>query len=132
MEASSPQTEVLDDVEDLHRLLDVADFGLLRDDQVDVHVGVNEVAVRAALHGPFDPHEAVFLRTGRADRSASSPGSSSQRSALLVSPTPQQSSILLLFGATQQENLDFWMGEGAGEARLEGAELGHHVSEMSG
>lgn len=71
MEASSPQTEVLDDVEDLHWLLDVADFGLFRDDQVDVHVGVDEVAVGAALHGPFDPHEAVFLGTGRADRSAS-------------------------------------------------------------
>lgn len=48
-------------VKDLHRFLDVADLGLLRDDQVDVHVGVDEVPVGAALHGAFDPHEAVFL-----------------------------------------------------------------------
>lgn len=64
VEAPPPQAEVLDDVEDLHGLLDVADLRLLRDDEVDVHVGVDEVPVGAALHGALDAHQAVLLRGG--------------------------------------------------------------------
>jgi len=56
------QAEVLDDVEDLHGLLHVAHLRLLGDDQVDVHVGVDEVSVGAPAHRAFDPHEAVFLQ----------------------------------------------------------------------
>lgn len=57
---------MLNDVEDLHRFLDVANLGLLGDDEVDVHVGVDEVAVGAAAHGALDAHEAVLLQTHRA------------------------------------------------------------------
>ena len=65
MEPPSAQAEVLDDVEDLHGLLDVAHLRLLRDDQVDVHVGVDEVPVGAASDRAFDPHQTVFLEMGQ-------------------------------------------------------------------
>lgn len=54
---------MFNDVKNLYRLFYVADFRLFRDNQVDVDVGVDEVAVSAALDGPFDPHEAVFLQS---------------------------------------------------------------------
>lgn len=53
---------MLNDVEDLHGFLDVADLGLLSDDEVDVHVGVDEIPVGAAAHGALDAHQAVLLR----------------------------------------------------------------------
>lgn len=61
MQPPAAQTEMLDDVEDLHRLFHISHLRLLGDDQVNVHVGVDEVAVDAPAHRPFDPHEAVFL-----------------------------------------------------------------------
>lgn len=57
---------MLDDVEDLHGFLDVADLGLLGDDEVDVDVGVDEIPVGAAAHGALDAHEAVLLQAHRA------------------------------------------------------------------
>lgn len=61
MEASESEAEVLDDVKNLHWLLDVAHLRLLCDDQVNVHVGVNEVAICAAPHRAFNTHQAVLL-----------------------------------------------------------------------
>lgn len=62
----SPEAEMLNDVENLHGFLDVANFRLLSDDEVDVNVGVDEVPVGAAAHGALDAHEAVLLHTHRA------------------------------------------------------------------
>lgn len=61
MQPPAAQAEMLDDVEDLDRLLHVAHLRLLGDDQVDVHVGMDEVAVGATTHRAFDSHETVFL-----------------------------------------------------------------------
>lgn len=57
----SPEAEMLNNVKNLHGFLYVADFRLLSDDEVDVNVGVDEVAVGAAAHGALDAHEAVLL-----------------------------------------------------------------------
>lgn len=62
VEAPEPEAEVLDDVENLHRLLDVAHLRLLGDDQIDIHVGVDEVAVCAAPHRALNTHQAVLLK----------------------------------------------------------------------
>lgn len=62
METPESEAEVLDDVENLHRLLDVAHLRLLCDDQVDVHVGVDEFAVCAAPNRALNTHQAVLLK----------------------------------------------------------------------
>lgn len=62
MEASESEAEVLDDVENLHRFLDVAHLRLLGDDQIDVHVSVDEVAVCAAPHRALYTHQAMLLK----------------------------------------------------------------------
>lgn len=56
------QAEVFDDVKDLHRFLYVSHLWLLSDNQVDVHVGVDEVAISAPPHCPLDSHQAVLLQ----------------------------------------------------------------------
>lgn len=55
------QAEAFDDVLDLGRLARAGHGLLLRDDDVRVHVGVYEVAVRATFDRAFDSHQAVFL-----------------------------------------------------------------------
>ena len=50
------QTEMLNDVEDLHRLLHITHLGLLSDDQIDVHIGMDEVTVSAPPHCSFNSH----------------------------------------------------------------------------
>lgn len=82
MQAPSTQTEVLDDVKDFLRLLNISKLVLLGNDQIDIHVRVNKVAVSASTNRPFDsanqkmktsldfnyifklhlPHQAMFLR----------------------------------------------------------------------
>lgn len=61
VQTSPAQAEVLDDVENLFGLLDSAEFGLFRDDEIDVDVGVDEVAVCAAPHGALNTHQTVLL-----------------------------------------------------------------------
>lgn len=65
VEPPPPKAEMLNDVEDLHRFLYVANFRLLGDDEVDVDVGVDEVPIGAAAHGALDAHEAVLLQAHR-------------------------------------------------------------------
>lgn len=55
------QAEMFHDVEDLFRLLDAAELWFLRDDEVDVYVGMDEVPIRASSHGTLDAHQTVFL-----------------------------------------------------------------------
>lgn len=62
MESSSSQTKVFDDVEDLTRLVLIPDRRFLRNDEVDVDVGMDEVTVCGSADRAFDPHEAVFFR----------------------------------------------------------------------
>lgn len=50
------QTEMLNDVEDLHGLLYVPHLGLLSDDQVDVYIGMDEVSISTPAHCSFDSH----------------------------------------------------------------------------
>jgi len=52
----------LDDVEDLLGLVGPSVARLLRDYQVDVDVGVDEVAVERAAHCSLDAHQAVLLQ----------------------------------------------------------------------
>ena len=57
----SAQAEVFDDVEDLDGFLRAAIGLILVDDQVYVNVGMDEVAIRAALHCAFNAHQTMFL-----------------------------------------------------------------------
>lgn len=52
---------MLYNVKDFDGLLQTAEL-FLRDDQVNVHVCMNEVAVRRSSHRAFDPDQAVVLR----------------------------------------------------------------------
>lgn len=61
VQTATAQAEVFNDVEYLLGLLDTAKLGLFRDDQVDVDVGVYEVAVGASAYSALDAHQAVFL-----------------------------------------------------------------------
>lgn len=62
MQPSPTQAEVLDYMEDFHRLLETSVLVLLRNDQIYVDVGVYKVAVRGPSHRPLDAHQAVLLR----------------------------------------------------------------------
>lgn len=61
MQSPATQTEMLDDVEDLYRFLYISHLRFLCDDQVNVHVGMNEVTVSTPTHRSLDSHQAVFL-----------------------------------------------------------------------
>lgn len=61
MQAPPAQAKVLDDVEDLDGLLHVAELLLLRYDEIDVDVGMDEVAVGGAAHRALDAHQAVLF-----------------------------------------------------------------------
>lgn len=61
VQTATAQAEVFDDVEYLLGLLDTAKLGLFRDDQIDVDVGVYEVAVGASAYSALDAHQAVFF-----------------------------------------------------------------------
>jgi hypothetical protein len=45
MQALVSQAKVVDDVKDLQWLLNIAELVLLRDDKVDIHICVNEIAL---------------------------------------------------------------------------------------
>lgn len=59
------QTEVFNDVEDLYRLLHISHLRLLSDDQVNVHIGMDEVSISAPTYCPFNSHQTVFLEEMR-------------------------------------------------------------------
>ena len=61
VQSSPAQTEVLGYVEHLHWLVQAANLGLLVNNEIDVHVGVDEVAVSGPAHGALDAHQAVLL-----------------------------------------------------------------------
>lgn len=54
---------MFDDVKDLLRLLDVAKLVLFRDDEINIDVGMNEIAVGGSSNSPLDAHQAVFFCT---------------------------------------------------------------------
>lgn len=56
MQTSAAQTEVLNDVKDLHRLLYISHLGLLCDDQVNVYICMDEITIDTSTHSPFDSH----------------------------------------------------------------------------
>lgn len=61
MQTSSAQAEMLDDVENLDWFVVVAERLLLRNDQIDVDVCVDKVAVGGPPDGALDAHQAVLL-----------------------------------------------------------------------
>lgn len=61
VQSPPPQAKVLYNVKDFDGLLQAPEL-FLRDDQVNVHVCMNEVAVRRSSHRAFDPDQAVVLR----------------------------------------------------------------------
>lgn len=56
MQPPATQTEMFDNVEDLHRLLHISHLRLLSDDQVNVYVCMDEVTVGTSAHCSFDSH----------------------------------------------------------------------------
>lgn len=56
MQPSAAQTEVFNDVKDLNRLLYISHLGLLCDDQVNIDVCVDEIAIDTSAHSSFDSH----------------------------------------------------------------------------
>lgn len=61
MQTSPSQTEVFNDMKDFNGLLKTAEFFFLRNDEVDVNVGVYEVAIARPANSTLDAHEAVLL-----------------------------------------------------------------------
>lgn len=61
VQPSTTQAEMLNDVENLHWLLNIAHLWLLCNDQVNIHISVNEIAICAASNSAFDTHQAVLL-----------------------------------------------------------------------
>ena len=53
---------MFDDVEYFNRFIQRTGASFLSDDEIDVHIGVDKIAVSAAPHGAFDAHEAMFLK----------------------------------------------------------------------
>lgn len=49
------------DMKYLNRFLRAAKLWVLRNDQVNIHVGMYEVAIHGPSDRPFDAHEAMFL-----------------------------------------------------------------------
>jgi len=61
MQTSSTQAEVLDDVKNLDGLLKAAELLFLRDDQINVHIGMDKITVGGAANSSLDPHQAVLF-----------------------------------------------------------------------
>lgn len=56
MQPSAAQTEVFDDVKDLHRLLYISHLRLLCDDQVNIYICMDEITIDTSAHSSFDSH----------------------------------------------------------------------------
>ena len=65
MKSSSPKTEVLSYVEHLNGLVQAPGLGLLVYDQVNIHIGMDEVSVCGPPDSPLDAHQAVLLGPGQ-------------------------------------------------------------------
>jgi len=61
MQTSSTQAEVLDDVKDLDGLLKAAELLFLRDDQINVDIGMDEITIGGAANSSLDAHQAVLF-----------------------------------------------------------------------
>lgn len=58
---SSSKTEVFDDVKYFNRLLDRAVFGFLRNNQINIDISVNEIAIGRPSDRSLDTHQTMFL-----------------------------------------------------------------------
>lgn len=56
MQPPASQTEMFNNVEDLHRLLHISHLRLLSDDQVNIYVCMDEVTIGTSAHCSFDSH----------------------------------------------------------------------------
>lgn len=61
MQTSPSQTEVFNDMKDFDGLLKATEFLFLRNDEVDVNVGVYEIAIARPANSTLNAHEAVLL-----------------------------------------------------------------------
>ena len=61
MQSPSTQTEMFSNVKHLHWLVQTAWLWLLVNDQVNVNIGMDEVAISGPPHRPLDPHQTMFL-----------------------------------------------------------------------
>lgn len=52
---------MLNDMEDLNWFLYISHLRLLRNDQVNVHIGMDEIPIGAPPNGTFYSHQAVLL-----------------------------------------------------------------------
>lgn len=68
MQPSTAQAEMFNDVENLHWLLNIAHLWLLCNDQVYIHISMNEIAICAASNCAFDTHQTVFLNDIREEK----------------------------------------------------------------
>ncbi len=56
VQPSTAQAEMFNDVENLHWLLNIAHLWLLCNDQVYIHISMNEITICAAPNCAFDTH----------------------------------------------------------------------------
>lgn len=61
VESSLAQAKVLDNTIDFIGLLQAAVLELFGNDQVNVHVGMDEIGVRTTANRPFDAHQTVLF-----------------------------------------------------------------------
>lgn len=62
MQSSTSQTEMLDDVEYFDWFIVIAKRFLFRNNEIDIDVGMNKIAISGASHGALDAHQAMLLR----------------------------------------------------------------------
>ena len=59
VQSSTAEAEMFDEMKDFRRFFGTSIFGLFADDQIDVYVGVNKVAVRRTPHGSLVARKAL-------------------------------------------------------------------------
>lgn len=61
MQSPTSQTEMLDNVKYFNRFIVIAKRFLFRNNEININVGMNEIAVRGTSHGAFDAHQTMFF-----------------------------------------------------------------------
>lgn len=62
METTFAQTEMLHDVKDFHWFAFAAVLGLFINNQINVHIGVDEISIGASFNCSFYSHQTMFLK----------------------------------------------------------------------
>ena len=71
MKTTTTETEVFDDMVQLDGFIRIAPLRLFGDNQIDVHIGVNEIGIDGATHGAANTHQAMLLNREMVSESSS-------------------------------------------------------------